>query len=137
MGIDLMSRRGLMDSMNTTFLNISKHQLTARRQSITFPVKSRPWAFFVYCDTDIGDSDYTGRIITRVSAIWTRYSGGVYAGGRCAVSNSSGAPDHYAMNNSAFAYDDTNKTFTITGSYMFTARMPYYLVYATEPSELP
>ena len=101
--------------------------------SITFPVESKPWGILVARSTD--DSIYGLVVVTRVSAIWTEYSGGSYVGGRYTITRSNGVFDHYAILATGFAYDDTNKTFTITvaSGINFVEGETYYLWYFTIP----
>ena len=112
---------------------VSQVKLTARNASLSIPVESRPWAFILWRNSDKELEGYTGRVVTRITAMWTLYNGGNYAGGRACIATPSGV-DHFSY--TGISYDDTNKTLDFTGSFMFANDLPYTLFYMIEPSEL-
>ena len=133
--MDMMEvRRRVMLSMAKYPCKISTIQLPGRSASLSIPVESRPWAFILWRDSDRGEVGYTGRVVNRLTAMWTLYNGGTYAGGRVCVNNMSPSPDHYAYN--GISYDDDTKTLNFTGTHQFASDLPYTLIYMTEPSEL-
>lgn len=113
---------------------VSEVKLSARSASLSVPVESRPWAFILWRDSDKGLEGYTGRVVNRLTGMWTLYNGGVYAGGRVCVNSMGPSPDHYSY--TGISYDDTTKTLNFTGTHQFANDLPYTLIYMTEPSEL-
>ena len=111
---------------------VSEVKLSERGTSLSVPVESRPWAFILWRDSDGGLAGYTGRVVTRLTGMWTLYNGGTYAGGRACVSGNSSNPDHYSY--TGISYDDTTKTLNFTGTQMFSSDLPYTLIYMTAPS---
>ena len=126
-------RRGLMNQMGVSMLRTAKTTVSEDVQSITFRVVGMPRTLMVACES-LEPATTTPWTILTVSAIWSDYNNGAYYGGRYnAVKLSDSSQNNWQIQDSGFAYDDVEKTFTITKANTYYGRFasdrPYYMFY--------
>lgn len=115
-------------------IELSTTQLDQDSSVIMFECTSRPWAFIITADTDLGITGKPSYYLTRATGIYSLYGGGGYRGGINAGTNDKPIYEFWIVASGNISYDEATNVFTFkTTNTKFRAGVEHKMFYITEP----